>query len=226
MPIIVREEQVIRGKTFQGVKVYKSDNLQPLTKDLRAQAEKLDKIIDKKMREIESEMKTTGLLELKGKGGVIRLWYEIGKRLQFFDSVNLVKPEDRRYLWRALYDHAGELKPGPLSERVKRSPETSHFAYCYRLARNFTWDFVQSAGDWTAWSEFLDSPVIRDDPRIIEWLATKQKLAVITGSKQDWLRKLNREIRRRFKGYDTTTLKETELKPELESIFDKLFKED
>lgn len=214
MAVIIRENRTIAGKVVRGVKVYKSDR--PVTREAREQAEKLDRFLQKKMSEIGRKMKERGLLAKKGKPGVLQLWYQVGKHLDFVMDPSIVPVEDRKYVWRALYDHAGPLHEGPIPVRVQRSPKTSHFRYCYLLASKFDWEFVRSAGNWTAWVEFFDSPVIHQDERIIEWLGSKQKH--VTGSRQDWVRELTKAIRNRLKNKDTSVFTDEELHERLEDI--------
>jgi hypothetical protein len=213
--VIIREDKVIGGKKIVGLKIYKSEHL--VTRKAKEQADKLDEFIERRMRDIEEHVKKAGLLGSKKEK--LRLWYEVGKRLSFVMDASIVPAEDRKYVWRALYDHAGPLAPGPLGVRAAERPETSHFKYCWRLAQ-YPWEFAESAGNWGAWIAFFDSLVIRNDERIIDWLKTKQKYA--TGNKQDWLRDLNREIRREFKGRDTSVFSDQELDDRLENIFAKV----
>lgn len=213
MPIIIRETRTIAGKEYPNTKVYKSDK--PITKEGKIQADELDVFLKDKMSEIEKEMKKYGFIKLKNKKGVLRLWYEIGKRLDFVDDPEIVPPQDRKYIWRALYDHAGELVSEKLSVRAKERPKNNLFRYCYILAK-YEWNFVNNAGNWTAWSEFLDSPVIINDKRIIDWLGSIQLLAV--GSLQDWLRGLTKKIRAEFKNKDTSVFSDDELNKKLSKI--------
>jgi len=218
MAVIVREIRMIDGKP-EKVKVFKTKRL--LTRELRQQAEELDKNLSQKMKAVEKEIKKTGLLKLKGKRGkVIKLWYEVGKRLDFVMDTSIVPVEDREFVWRALYDHSGELAPGPLSERVKRDPETSHFSYCYKLSR-FSWEFVERAGDWTSWSEFFDRSETRNDPRIIEWLGKKAAESDVSG-RQNWLRPLTKAIHKELKGKVTSVFTNKELFAILDDVFSKL----
>lgn len=218
MAVIIREERVIDGRP-EKVKVFKTKRL--LTGGLREQAEKLDEFLSKRMREMEEKMKGTGLLKLKGKkGSVLKLWYEVGKRLDFVTDTSIVSAEDREYVWRAIYDHSSELAPGPLSDRAKRDPETSHFSYCYKLSR-FPWEFVEMAGDWTSWSEFFDRKETGNDPRIIEWLGKKAKENNVAG-RQNWLRPLTKAIHKEFEKRDTTIFSTEELFERLEKIFSEL----
>jgi len=220
MAVIIREERIIDGES-ERVKVFKTKRL--LTRGLREQAEKFDEFLSGKMREIEKEMKETGLLKLKRKRGEVhKLWYEVGKRLDFVMDISIVPAEDREFVWRAIYDHAGQLPPGPPSERAKRDPETSHFSYCYKLSR-FPWGFVDMAGDWTSWSEFFDRKETKNDPRIIEWLGKKAQKSNVSG-RQDWLRPLTKAIHREYAGFSTKIRFETkeELFHDLDRIFSKI----
>jgi len=222
MAVIIRETRMIDGKP-EKVKVFKTKRL--LTGELREQAERLDEFLSKKVSKIEKEMKSTGFLKLKGKKGeVIKLWYEVGKRLDFVTDTSVVAAEDREFVWRAIYDHAGELAPGPLTERVRRDPETSHFSYCYKLAR-FPWKFVNMAGDWTSWSEFFDRKETKNDPRIIEWLGKKAKESNVS-ARQNWLRPLTKAIHKEFENRDTTVFSMDELYERLDRIFEEMREND
>jgi len=215
MAVIIRETRTIDGKP-EKVKIFKTKRL--LTGELREQAEKLNGFLSKKLKEIESELKETGLLNLKRKrGDVLKLWYEIGKRLEFVMDTSIVTAEDREFVWRAIYDHAGSLAPGPVTKRAEREPETSHFSYCYMLSR-FPWEFVEMAGDWTSWSEFFDRKETKNDQRIIEWLGKKAKESNFK-SRQNWLRPLTKAIHREFEKKDTTVFSNEELFEILDKVF-------
>ncbi len=215
MAVIIRETRTIDGKP-EKVKVFKTKRL--LTGELRAQAEKLDNFLSNKMKQIEQEMRDTGLIDLKGqRGRVHKLWYELGKRLGFVMDTSKVAAEDREFVWRALYDHAGSLAPGPITKRAERDPETSHFSYCYMLSK-FPWEFVETAGDWTSWSEFLDRKETKNDQRIIEWLGKKAKESNFK-SRQNWLRPLTKAIHKEFEKKDTTVFSDEELSEILDKVF-------
>lgn len=222
MAVIIREERIIDGRPVK-VKVFKTKRL--LTGELREQAEKLDEFLSKRVKEIDEEMKEKGLLKLRGKKGeVLELWYKVGKRLDFVMDTSIIPAEDIEYVWRAIYDHTGELAPGPLTERAKRDPETSHFSYCHRLSR-FPWKFVKMAGDWTSWSEFFDRKETKNDPRIIEWLGKKAKQSNVSG-RQNWLRLLTKTIHKEFENRDTTVFSQEELFEKLEKIYSELREND
>jgi len=216
MAVIIREERIIGGKKFKDVKVYRSDKL-AVTEEAQKQAEKLDGFLADTLTKIRKEARRKKLLGLKGKKGAIDLWYFVGERLQFIDNPEIVLPEDKKYVWRAIYDYAGELVPGILTKRVLRDPRTSHFSYCY-LVSKFPREFIKTAGDWTSWSEFFDRKETKNDRRIIEWISIKTQEKDIT-SKQNWLRPLTKAIHKEFSEKDTTIFSKDELYNRLDKIF-------
>lgn len=220
MAVVVRERRQLGGVWTDRVPVYKSDRM--VTADAQRRADALDLVLARKAREIEGYLRAKGLLELKGRPGVLRLWYELGKRLSFVDSLPVDPPEDRKYVWRALYDHMPDLVPGPGRGRADRGD--SHFKYCYLVSR-LDWNSVAKAGDWTSWVEFLDSARIRDDERVLEWLskrttdATPDWIEFTASSRQSWVRPLAKALRQQLRGRDTSVLSTDELETELDSVF-------
>jgi len=224
MAIIIREKKNIEGKEYT-VKVYRTAPGKLVTEEEKRRAERFDVFLSQKMKQIERDMRRSGLVALKGKRGEVhRLWYEVGSRLQFVMDTSVVAAEDRDFVWRAIYDHVQELHRGPIPKRVKRNPETSHFSYCYKLS-TFPWEFVDSAGDWTSWSEFFDRKETRNDPRIIEWLGKKAKETSVSG-RQNWLRPLTKAIHEEYDKYDTRIRFESkdELFRDLDRIFSRIHK--
>jgi len=224
MAIIIREKKIIEGKEYK-VEVYKVRPGRLLTNDEKKKAEQFDQYLKNKIKEIEKEMEDKELLLLKGKKGeVLKLWYEVGKSLEFVMDTSLVSADEREYVWRAIYDYVRKLHTGEIPERVKRDPNTSHFCYCYKLSR-FPWHFVVMAGDWTSWSEFFDRRETKDDPRIIEWLGKKAKKNNISG-RQNWLRPLIKAIHGEFKNKDTIIFSRDELYKRLDDIFSEMKKDE
>lgn len=217
MAVIVRETREIAGEERE-VKVYRTDGV--LTKEDKEEAKELDEIIHSKMEELLNELDESGLIEEVGGTDTLELWYTVGKHLKFVDELELLSDQDRDYIWRALYDHAGPLHQNDeIPERVKRSPRTSHFYYCYQLAK-FDWDTVKAGGTWTTWVEIFDSKPIRQDERIIDWLV--DVIDQHEGAIQDWSRSLNREIRHEFKNKDTSVWEEDELRSRLDRVFERV----
>ena len=222
MAIIIREKKIIEGKEYK-VEVYKVRPGRLVTNDEKKKAEQFDQYLKNKIKEIEKEMEDKKLFLLKGKKGkVCKLWYEVGKSLEFVMDTSLVSADEREYVWRAIYDYVRKLHTGEIPERAKRDPNTSHFCYCYKLSR-FPWHFVAMAGDWTSWSEFFDRRETKDDPRIIEWLGKRAKKNNIAG-RQNWLRPLTKAIHGEFKNKDTIIFSRDELYKRLDDIFSEMKK--
>jgi len=155
---------------------------------------------------------------LRGRPQVLQLWYEFGSRLDFINDFKL-SPTAKKFIWRAIYDHTKKLynHSGDIPIRFLRAPSTSEISYAYMIG-SMEWHFVNSAGNWTAWVEFLDSEVMRTDNRIIEWIKDLQVKTPLQGG---FLRELNKAIRRRFSGVDTQSMDDSELIKILEHIFEK-----
>lgn len=223
MAVIIREKKIIEGKEYV-VKVYKTYPGKLITQKEKVKAEKLDDFLSSRMKEINHEIENSGLLKSKGrKGKVLRLWYEVGTRLEFIEDTSLIHADERDFVWRAIYDHVGKLAPGPLSERAKSQPERSHFSYCYKISK-FPLEFVESAGDWTSWSEFFDRKETKNDPRIIGWIGERAKERDIRG-KQNWLRPITKLIHSEFAEKDTSVFSKEELFKNLDEILKKMSKQ-
>jgi len=221
LPVKIRETITIMGEKCDNVEKYRSEKLLVSKEDMK-RADENDQILHDGIKKIENEMRKLGYTKLKGKkGDVLRLWYEVGVRLEpLLDSIE-VSSDDRKYLFRAVYDHTVDLVPGTPKKRANETPETSHFSYCCKLA-TFSWDFVNHAGDWTTWSELFDSELFRTDNRLIKWLATKQN-EQSRSSQQKWLRPLTIKIRNDLKDYVTTEFSDNELYERLDKIYEKLY---
>ncbi len=218
MAVIIREDRTIGGKKFRNIEVYRSDKF-AVTGETQKQAEKLDEFLSKTLAEIKKEIDKKNLLKLKGKSGALDLWYFVGEKLQFVDDPKIVPPEDKKYIWRALWDHAGDIAPGGMNSRS--GTHRDHFLYCYKIAK-FDKDNVKRGGNWRTWVEFLDSPKIHSDERILDWIGEKMK----TVNKKNWVRVLNRSIRQVLKDKDTSFYTKAELYVVLEKVWRSLDKLD
>lgn len=225
MAVIVRTTQRIGDQERDGIPTYLSTR--PVGPAHRLQAQELDHELAVRMGEITNHVRQAGLLELKGRPKVVRLWWEVGRMLRsFVDDLDVGPEEDRQFVWRAMYDHAPDLVPGRISSRAERL-QNSHFNYCYRLGR-YEWGTVQSFGDWTSWVEVFDSDRIREDPRMADWLVDRVASAdpvwkrYTDGNRMAWFRPLAKAIRARFSNRDSTGLTTTELYGELDEVFTSL----
>lgn len=224
MPVIIRESQSNDRPDVLEVTYKAAGGF--LTGEGEALAKRNDEILEHRIRAIEAEMRSTGLLATKGKPGVLRLWWEVGKRLAFLNEMDVGDERDRIWLWRAVYDHAGELNPtrnGRLSVRAHRRPKNSYFRYMALLGR-LDWPTADALGDWTSWVELCDSECF-DDERFVQWLAERsgldgsplQRLAEARNH-QDLFRTLAKAIRHRFHKSDTSVFDQKELYAELDAL--------
>jgi hypothetical protein len=173
-------------------------SVRPVTKDAKRQAEDLDRFLGQKMREIETELKKAGLLRRKGKNDVLPLWHALGSRLTFVDDPSVVPSEDRvenRYIWEAIWHHAGNLAPGDPNKNTGK--DRDHFRMCYRLARKGPLERVAAIGTWRDWVDLLESPFLKDH-RIEDWIGEKMR-----ESPKHFLRKLTPRLRAEFKDVET-----------------------
>lgn len=185
-------------------------------------ADKLDQFLADHIQKIEKKLDQMGLVKLKRKSGVIKLWYQVGKELR--SLWNTAKKDFRLpdthlpIFIKAVYDHSNKLKPGSgRSERFRNS----HLYYCYTIA-GLPWQSVEAAGNWTEWSEFLDSKRIRNDPRIAEWFTDRPINCPKNKRKLVWFRTITRAIRHDLKEIDTTVLEKRELFQKLDRILNNI----
>lgn len=221
MAVLIRERETSVAGVEVVVERYRSTR--PPGASAVAAANALDKELRENMRSIVREVDQEGWLRLRRRPGVVRLWWEVGRRIRMFvDDIHVDPPEDRVLLWRAMYDHAPELVPGELSARSTRGG-SNLFLYCYYLGE-YDWPTVKAFGDWTSWVEVFDSPVIASDPRIARWLirgvASREGAwsALVSVNRADWFRPLAKRIRSLLRHRDSTVLSDDELRAELDGL--------
>ena len=215
MAVIIRETREIAGHERE-VKVYRTDG--PLTQEEKKKAEELDEFLEGEMEKLIDDLRERGLIKQVGSQDALELWYTVGTHLDFVSNTDIISTQDRKYVWRALYDHAGPLHlKESIPKRVEQSPKTSHFYYCYLLGK-FDWETVKSGEIWTTWLEIFDSKPVRQDERITEWLV--DSIDQHEGGIQEWVRPLNKAIRNKFENKDTTVFSDEELQRELNQILE------
>ena len=101
----------------------------------KKKADKLDNFLKKEVSQIEERLDAKGLVDLKGKSGSIKLWFNVGLELrQLWDEVRLEFELPDTFIglfMKAVYDNSNKIKPAPSrAERFKNSL----FYYCYLLA--------------------------------------------------------------------------------------------
>jgi hypothetical protein len=224
MPVLIREPLEADPATYEVH--YKSARGAITTAD-KELADCNDAEIERQFRSIERDFKKKGLLELKKTHRVIKLWWELGRRLVFLERMDVGDERDRIWLWRACYDHCGKLNPsrdGKLSVRARQRLKNSHFRYAALLGR-LDWETVEAIGLWDSWSGICDSECFQNDERFVDWLKERAQRAgspvarLLKARKhQDLFRELAKRIRHRFKKMDTSVLSRDELFDALDKV--------
>lgn len=231
MPVKILEAHPINPSVFEPV--YKSARGVITTTDKEI-ADRNDAKLKRKFRAIEAEMLKRDLLMLKKTRNVLRLWWELGRRLSFLRDMNVGDERDRIWLWRACYDHCGQLNPskdGKLSVRAQSRLKNSHFRYAELLGR-LDWSTAKAIGLWDSWCGICDSECFQNDERFVSWIKNRAKRAkspigqLLRARKhQDLFRNLAKRIRHRFKKMDTSVLSPKELFVELDEVADEALSE-
>jgi len=202
MTVIVRNTSA--EKVFKSIK-------KVITKKEIAQAEELDRFLQMKMDEIKNDLASRGLLD--GQGNLER-WYYLGEHLLFIDDAVVVPPEDRfqdQYIWEALWQHAPlGVRPGEPNSRT--GTKRDHFRECYMLSK-IPYSTVKGVGSWSDWVNFLETPVVMDDLRIVQWVGRE-----LQGVDRQGLRDYTKRLREKFKNRVSTVLSNEELHKELKDI--------
>jgi hypothetical protein len=219
MAVLFREKRVIDGVEFDDLVIYRSSKF-PITKEDEIRANELDRYLKKFFQKLIKKVKKRGLLENKNKPGVLELWYFVGMELKIIDNSRILNPSDKKYIWAALWQYAGELAPG--SKKTRAGTHRDHFLYCYKLGR-YEKEFVFSAGTWRNWSEFFDSPITSNNA-VIEWFGSKMA-EIKKLNKKNWMRVLNKLIRNEFSNVDMTFIPVDIIQNKLDRIY-KTFIED
>lgn len=212
MAIIIRESKILDGVNYDNIKVFKSDSF-PITAEEEREAERLDFYLSNFFAELAREIVENGLMKLKGNKGVLPLWYFVGDKLSFIDDTNIVKPSDKKYIWRALWYHAKDLTPGEAKSRAGTNRD--HFLYCYRLAK-FEKEFVENAGTWRDWMDFFDSPILSNKV-FLKWFEN-EAVTIKKEKIKNWLREFIKLIRNEFKNVEMSFLSEKEIVSRCEKI--------
>lgn len=214
MAVLIRETRVLDGQEFKDVRVFKSDKI-PISKEGEDQALRLDEYLSDFFDDLRKEVRNKNLLQLKGKSGVLELWYYVGRRLSFVDDTTIVHPADKKYIWRAIWHHANDLVPGESGTRAGTGRD--HFLYCYRLAK-FDKDFVMNGGNWRNWQDFFDSPILSNEI-ILEWFSGKAPVMKKLGI-SNWLRQFITLVRNAFQNIDMSFLTKKEILTKMDKVFE------
>ena len=213
MVVLIREKRIFENGD-QGIELAYRGTGKP-TPDQIKRAEKLDKFLSQRMKEISNELNEKGFLDKK-QGNIIR-WYLVGKRLaSFIEDPQIVSPEVRQqdfYIWIAIEQNTPiELLPNQENkERKNTLTKRNHYRLCYKVSK-FPEKTVK-LHTWREWVEILESPAILEDDRIFDWL-----IKTMAKNPNVKLRELARAMRNKLKKLYTKVFSEIELYTLLDTI--------
>lgn len=190
----------------------------PPSSDLEEHAKKLDAYLHRKVRAIERQLISDGLLaaripEKGAKPGNASLWYALGSQLtKLCQRCRIEGKRERRWLWEAIYN----LHATNRIKRAQRGRTRNHFEYCFRLAQFPR--VIAERLNWSEWVYFFDSLTVREEPRADRWLARKAKTT--SDIDRRLFRRYTENLNRAIKKMDTSVLEE----PELFHIYETVWK--
>lgn len=175
------------------------------------QAEKLDKLLNTEVKQLEESLVARGLLpdDVSPEGarlprGDVRLWHATGVGLRrIAERHDFGGAQERRWLWEAIYN----LHATTRIKRAERGRNRNHFEYCYRLGK-IPLQLAERI-KWSEWVYFFDSITIRGETRAVDWLeGVLPKREKVTRRS---FRKFSEKLNERIRDLDTSVLSRDEL---------------
>jgi len=148
-------------------RIYQSLGSLGSTQQDRSRADKLDKVLEQRIKRLLKDLKRTGLTpEKAGKGSAAAYW-EVGRALRdVADNEKLLDRAELPLFWQ----NAKIYIPAELRYR-ERGPYREHLWYCYRLG-----GYPKELADkmsWGEWVTIFDSTGINQELRFDGWFKTK-----------------------------------------------------
>lgn len=148
-------------------RIYQSLGALTSTDRDRNRADRLDRLLQRKILKLNKDLKRRKLFPKKGKKGGIETYWEVGKTLRdIADQSNLLDKAELPLFWQ----NAKMYIPEELLYR-ERGPYREHLWYCYRLA-GYPKDLVNKMS-WGEWVTIFDSTGINQEIRFDEWFKDK-----------------------------------------------------
>jgi hypothetical protein len=133
----------------------------------RNKADRLDRLLEKGIKRLTTDLKKNRLMPRKAGQGRTRTYWEVGRALRdVADDSNLLERAELPLFWR----NAKLYLPEVLLYR-DRGPYREHLWYCYRLASYPS--ELASKMSWGEWVTIFDSTGINQEPRFDTWFKTK-----------------------------------------------------
>ena len=169
MAALVRKQPQRLYQTIGGVGLSEAD---------REQADRLDKRVECKMKQLEEKLAAENLMPReRGKGSLLAYW-KLGKALrEVTQSDDFPDLAELPLLWQ----NAKMYIPDPLLYK-ERGPHREHLWYCYRLAQHSKG--LVKRMKWGEWVTIFDSIGINQEQRFDEWFGEKLSLLVEAPERQ------------------------------------------
>ena len=174
-------------------------------------AKQYDEELQKKIKKINSSLKTKGFFEMKGG---IKKWYMLGKELHFLDNMPLrIKCDpDLKNTFRVFYDLAIDWAPKRdlPTDKERLTGDRNLFYVSYQLAK-FPWELVKNIpwGNWTDIHAAFHPIKWIDRERLLLWVLNKSEENNKINRKK--LRRALMALRAVVGKRDTTVLSKEEL---------------
>jgi hypothetical protein len=169
MTVKVRRKMEAVGVEFEATVYLPEDP--PLTKERRANADKLDNILKAEANRINSEYDA---LEDKFKNNETEKWRWLGGKLAgILKSVELIEKTDvaNHYIWPAIGQHLRKELSRGLDDKKRSGTKKDHYRKCWALHSIPSTDWITS---WVGWDAFTDRG---------EQLVYSQRLMPLLGKK-------------------------------------------
>lgn len=148
-------------------KIYQSLGSLVATQQDRSRADKLDRVLEQRIKRLTTDLKRKHLLPKKaGEGNTVAYW-EVGKALREVAAHKKLFDEAEIPL---LWQNAKMYIPNELRYK-DRGPYREHLWYCYRLA-GYPGELA-SKMSWGEWVTIFDSTGINQELRFDEWFKIK-----------------------------------------------------
>jgi len=217
-------ELAVIWRTSEGEKEYRTPSGWPLTKKAHEFADEFDRVLNRKMKRLQKELRRQGYFKMKA--GLSK-YHLLGKTLQFLGPLEMRKKCDPDFenVWRALYDYAPKLAPRKIPTSEERTVgKRNFFLNCYRLGQ-LSDDIVEKMGNWSNWEDiymvFAANPKLWEDwERLLGWIlkSAEENGKIDRGRLREALKILRKALGRRAKlKRDTTVLIDSELEKLLDS---------
>jgi hypothetical protein len=167
-------ESAVIWRTSEGEKKFVTPSGWPLTKKARELAERFDRILAKKMKEVKKKLRKQGYFKMET--GLPK-YHLLGKALRVLDDLELLSKcdPDRENIWRALYDYVPKLAPRKMPASEARTVgKRNFFLNSYRLGQ-LSKDTLKKMGTWSNWEGiymvFAGNPKLWEDwERLLSWI--------------------------------------------------------